>query len=444
MADATDSPELGGPAFAESGRPAGRAPAGKTRLGRGWLRYRAWRRSRPFWAGIWLIIAGAELLLIPLPIRNMGIILHIGIGGISGILIGAVLILLGLLLWFSPGQRVFYSTVAVLLAVAALVASNLGGFLIGTLFGVIGGSLGFGWMPGRPKRRRRRRHQPDVPDGGPAIQGVAPGAEHGSILPGLVLLPALALGGLVHLSPATLTAADPSASASASPSSSVPASPSTSAPASPSAPAPASPSAPAPPAPSAPASASSSTSGPASPGTSASPEPSTSAGSGSSATSSTSPTPSPSSTPTGAPPPFAVSTAQSTLTASSASLTGFAYDGVVSVPTASGSVQMMEFSATSIDLSGAQLAVSEGGVTMTTSASMLHYVGNVVLYATELSGSLLGTPITITPSTPLATILQSLGQADATQPLPLQVTNMTTRQLYTSASALTADSLQIS
>jgi len=116
----------------------------------------------------------------------------------------------------------------------------------------------------------------------------------------------------------------------------------------------------------------------------------------------------------------------------------------VSVPTASGSVQMMEFSATSIDLSGAQLAVSEGGITMTTSASMLHYVGNVVLYATELSGSLLGTPITITPSTPLATILQSLGQADASQPLPLQVTNMTTRQLYTSASALTADSLQIS
>jgi len=116
----------------------------------------------------------------------------------------------------------------------------------------------------------------------------------------------------------------------------------------------------------------------------------------------------------------------------------------VNVPTASGSVQMLEFSATSIDLSGVQLAVSEGGVTMMTSASMLHYDGNVVLYATGLSGNLLGTQITITPSTPLATIQQSLGQADPSQLLSLQVTNMTTLQPYTSAGALTADSLQIS
>jgi len=170
MADVTDSTELGGPAPAQSGGPAGQAPAKKAgffwSLLRGWLRYRAWRRSRPFWAGIWLIISGAELLLIPLPIRNMGIILHIGIGGITGILIGAVLILLGLLLWFSPAQRVFYSVVAVLLAIGALVASNLGGFLIGTMLGVIGGSLGFAWLPGRPERRQRRRRRPVEPDGG--------------------------------------------------------------------------------------------------------------------------------------------------------------------------------------------------------------------------------------------------------------------------------------
>ena len=438
MADVTDSPEPGVPASAGSGGPAGQAPPGKTRLGRGWLRYRAWRRSRPFWAGIWLIIAGAELLLIPLPIRNMGIILHIGIGGISGILIGAVLILLGLLLWFSPGPRVFYSTVAVLLAIGALVVSNLGGFLIGTLLAVIGGSLGFAWMPGKPERRRRRRHGPDVPAGGSQVQSAAPGPGHGTILPGLVLLPALALGGVVHLTAATATATDPSPSGSASPTASASASPSAAASPSTSAPAPPSPSASAPPAPSSSASAGSGASGSASPGTGASPGPST--GASSSATSSTSPAPSPSSTPTGSPPPFAVSTAQSTLTASSASLTGFAYDGVVSVPTTSGSVQMMEFSATSIDLSGAQLAVSEGGVTMTTSASMLHYDGNVVLYATELSGNLLGSPITITPSTPLATIQQALGQANAS---PLQMTNMTTRQPYTSATALIADSLQI-
>jgi hypothetical protein len=116
----------------------------------------------------------------------------------------------------------------------------------------------------------------------------------------------------------------------------------------------------------------------------------------------------------------------------------------VSVPTASGSVQLIEFSATSIDLSGAQLTVSEAGTTMTTTASLLHYDGNVVLYATQLSGELLGTPITITASTPLATVLQWLAQAGVSQGLPLQLTNVTTLQPYASANVLAADSLQIS
>src|SRR5215472_2333707 len=97
--------------------PAGTIPAGSAVptsrsgalgfIGAGWLRFRTWRRSRPFWAGIFLLVSGAELLLIPLPLDSMGLILHIGIGGISGILIGAVLIVAGLLLWFHPVQRMF-------------------------------------------------------------------------------------------------------------------------------------------------------------------------------------------------------------------------------------------------------------------------------------------------------------------------------------------------
>jgi hypothetical protein len=159
MSDSTEGPLADGPdpAGDEPVSPAPPAMTGRARpsspLGRAWRGFRAWRRSRPFWAGVLLIIAGAELLLIPLPIHDMGVILHIGVGGVSGILIGAVLILIGLLLWFHPAQHIFYSIVAVLLALAALIASNLGGFLLGTLLGIIGGSLGFAWMPGRPERR---------------------------------------------------------------------------------------------------------------------------------------------------------------------------------------------------------------------------------------------------------------------------------------------------
>src|SRR5215472_2007529 len=94
----------------------------------------------------------------------------------SGILIGAVLIVAGLLLWFHPVQRMFYSIVAVLLAIAALVASNLGGFLIGTILGVVGGSLGFAWMPLPPGTAPRRlwRRRPTTPADG-ATDFVSPG-----------------------------------------------------------------------------------------------------------------------------------------------------------------------------------------------------------------------------------------------------------------------------
>jgi hypothetical protein len=120
----------------------------------------------------------------------------------------------------------------------------------------------------------------------------------------------------------------------------------------------------------------------------------------------------------------------------------------VSVPTAGGTVQMMQFSASSLDLTGVHLTVSQGGGTITTTATSLDFSGNVVLYATQLSGDLLGVPTTITPGNALATILQLLGQLGLTQSLtqaiPLQMTNVTTLQPYTSADGMTASALLIS
>jgi len=118
------------------------------------------------------------------------------------------------------------------------------------------------------------------------------------------------------------------------------------------------------------------------------------------------------------------------------------------VPTEAGPVQMMQFSASSLDLSRVNLAVSQGGATITTTASSLDFSGNVTLYATQLSGDLLGIPTTLTPGNALSTILQILGQLGLTQTLtqaiPLTMTNVTTQQPYTSADGMAARALHIS
>ncbi len=126
-----------------------------------WRAWRRWRRGRPFLGGLLIALGGAEILLTErVPLR---VILHIGPEGVAGYLLPAVMVLCGLLLWFTPQQRVFYSVLAVLLSLGTWITSNLGGFVVGLALGVVGGSLAFGWAPGV---RRRREAAPSPPKTG--------------------------------------------------------------------------------------------------------------------------------------------------------------------------------------------------------------------------------------------------------------------------------------
>ena len=132
--------------------PAGERPG---RVGRSLLAFRAWRRSRPFWGGLLAVLGAGEILLTYR--APFGIILHFGLYGLAGYLVPAMLGLLGLLILFDPMHRTFYSVLAVLAALGSWLTSNLGGFFIGMLLGLIGGCLAFGWQYGEKPARRRRR-----------------------------------------------------------------------------------------------------------------------------------------------------------------------------------------------------------------------------------------------------------------------------------------------
>src|SRR5690348_14165965 len=84
-----------------------------SRAGRVWLAFRNWRYSRPFWGGLLVVLGGTEIALsVKAPLR---VVVHTGLKGVAGYAIPLVIVLCGLLLWFSPAQRLFYSILTVLL-----------------------------------------------------------------------------------------------------------------------------------------------------------------------------------------------------------------------------------------------------------------------------------------------------------------------------------------
>ena len=113
--------------------------------------WRAWRSSRPFLGGLLLILAGLELFAIPLSgVLVQGaikLVIYIGIGGVFGVLIGALLVVAGIMTWVNATHKTFYSIMGIVLGIVSFPASNLGGLFIGMLLAIIGGSIAFAWTP---------------------------------------------------------------------------------------------------------------------------------------------------------------------------------------------------------------------------------------------------------------------------------------------------------
>jgi hypothetical protein len=142
-------------------------------------------------------------------------------------------------------------------------------------------------------------------------------------------------------------------------------------------------------------------------------------------------------------PGLVASAATEVLTAGSATLAHFAYAGNVTLPVGGGgSVSMMKFTADSITLAGGVTdTVTQGGTTTVTSSPTLAFSGGVTLYATKLTGSLLGVPLTFTPSTVSAVLLTVASVL--TSSTAITMTNVTTDQPIVIAGALQTGQLSI-
>ncbi|HEX7304998.1 DUF6114 domain-containing protein [Lentzea sp.] len=150
-----------------------------------WRLSTTWRRGRPFWAGLF-VIPGALIILFP-PFSNLklgdAVISMSTIGGMSSLLIGALLLVCGLSMWVQPRFRLAAGIVSVLLSLVALVVTNLGGFILGTLFSLLGGSLAIAWTD-EPKKPKKAKHPEGTPEdtSGDVAEGT-PGDVHGDTGP---------------------------------------------------------------------------------------------------------------------------------------------------------------------------------------------------------------------------------------------------------------------
>ena len=114
------------------------------------------------------------------------------------------------------------------------------------------------------------------------------------------------------------------------------------------------------------------------------------------------------------------------MTVGSATMTGFTYKGNVSLPAAGGgTVKMMEFTVDSMTMTHAVTQITEDGQTGTETDASFSASG-VTMYATRLSGSILGVPVTFTPSTTSAVLLSVANLA--TGLVPITMTGVTADQ----------------
>jgi hypothetical protein len=109
--------------------------------------FRRWRKTRPFWGGLFTILAGAEIAAVTGASYEL-LFVSKSVG--FAIAVGAVIAVFGLTMWLSPALSKLLGLLTFVAALLSFVTSNLGGFMLGMLLAILGGGLSFAWEPGRP------------------------------------------------------------------------------------------------------------------------------------------------------------------------------------------------------------------------------------------------------------------------------------------------------
>lgn len=105
-------------------------------------KFKKWRSKRPFWGATLTLLAGLLILYIPLQLYAIALIP--GRLVFIGFLFAGLILILGILAYIYPQFSTVFGVVTIFLSVLSIMGA-LGGFIIGTVLGIIGGSFLIAW-----------------------------------------------------------------------------------------------------------------------------------------------------------------------------------------------------------------------------------------------------------------------------------------------------------
>lgn len=126
-------------------------------------RFAEWRRNRPFVPGLLVLLSGVVIMTPAyLTLRISDLLVMIStLSGVSTLFLGAAQIMFALGIWLKPATAPYLGVFAILASLVALPASNIGGFLLGSLLGIFGGAFALAWEPGERKPKKARGEDED-------------------------------------------------------------------------------------------------------------------------------------------------------------------------------------------------------------------------------------------------------------------------------------------
>lgn len=105
-----------------------------------------WSEQRPTGSAVLIAMAGIWLIVLPFLGTPLALV-QAGVAGSAGLGVSLPLLACGVVVLRYPALHAISGVVAAALSVLALLTCNVGGLLLGTACGILGGGLAFSWTP---------------------------------------------------------------------------------------------------------------------------------------------------------------------------------------------------------------------------------------------------------------------------------------------------------